>query len=243
MKALEDLSNVRTYVDDKTGEHLVPWELRVLNVRLQALGFGDPRRAVMSYHDLAREAREHIGTAMEKHDNSSSELWKARLHELGVKVAGALIDMDDLSGAAHHLKSLKDKGDGKIALSKALLWLHIGDADKARDCAAQCSDNAAETEKLILALCEMADGDYESALKRWKDLREAMPDDEMVGVNTAVCLLYIGRMQEARMHPARIVEHSVLTVSGARYSRKPNRVGLLLAHPPVQPVHHVRAVH
>lgn len=233
VKALEDLSNVRTYVDDKTGEHLVPWELRVLNVRLQALGFGDPRRAVMSYHDLAREAREHIGTAMEKHDNSSSELWKARLHELGVKVAGALIDMDDLSGAAHHLKSLKDKGDGKIALSKALLWLHIGDADKARDCAAQCSDNAAETEKLILALCEMADGDYESALTRWKDLREAMPDDEMVGVNTAVCLLYIGRMQEARMHPARIVEHSVLTVSGARYSRKPNRVGLLLAHPPV----------
>ncbi|KAG8417399.1 hypothetical protein J3458_004908 [Metarhizium acridum] len=198
VKALEDLSNVRTYVDDKMGEHLVPWELRVLNVRLQALGFGDPRRAVMSYHDLAREARENIGRAMAKHDNSSSELWKARLHELGVKVAGALIDMDDLSGAAHHLKSLRDKGDGKNALSKALLWLHIGDVDKARDCAAQCSSNAAETEKLILALCEMADGDYESALTRWQGLREDMPDDEMVGVNTAVCLLYIGRMQEGR---------------------------------------------
>ncbi|KHN96118.1 Tetratricopeptide-like helical [Metarhizium album ARSEF 1941] len=185
VKALEDLSNVRTYVDDKTGEHLIPWELRVLNVRLQALGFGDLRRAIMSYYDLAREAREHIGRAIAKHDNSASELWKARLHELGVKVAGALIDMDDLSGAAHHLKSLRDKGDGKIALSKALLWLHLGDADEARGCAEQCSKTAVDTEKLILALCDLADGDYESALSRWQHLREDMPDDEMVGVNTA----------------------------------------------------------
>ncbi|KAG5922877.1 hypothetical protein E4U42_005176, partial [Claviceps africana] len=45
VKALEDLSNPRLYVDDETGRHLVPWHLRVLNVRLQALGFGDPRRA------------------------------------------------------------------------------------------------------------------------------------------------------------------------------------------------------
>lgn len=150
----------------------------------------------MSYHDLAREAREHIGKAATQHDNSSSELWKARLHELGVKVAGALIDMDDLSGAAHHLKSLRDRGDGKIALSKALLWLHLGDVEKARGCAKQCSQNVAETEKLILALCDMADGEYEPALEKWQGLREEMAGDEMVGVNTAVCLLYLGRMQE-----------------------------------------------
>ncbi|TWU71770.1 hypothetical protein ED733_002639 [Metarhizium rileyi] len=185
VKALEDLSDAELYVDDQTGEHLVPWELRVLNVRLQALGFGDPRRAVMSYHDLAREARVHISKAMSKHDNSASEQWKARLHELGVKVAGALIDMDDLSGATHQLKSLRDRGDGKIALSKALLWLHLGDADKARDCARQCAKDAAEIEKLILALCEMADGNYESASEKWQRLREDMPDDEMLGVNTA----------------------------------------------------------
>ncbi|KAK2608599.1 hypothetical protein QQS21_002825 [Conoideocrella luteorostrata] len=198
VKALEDLSNARTYVDDRTGEHLVPWDLRVLNVRLQALGFGDPRRAVMSYHDLAREARHQVGKAAALHDNSASELWKARLHELGVKVAGALIDMDDLSGAAHHLNSLRDKGDGKIALSKALLWLHIGDAEKARGCASHCTKDAVETERLILALCDMAHGDYEAALKSWQNLQEDLVGDEMVGVNTAVCLLYLGRMQEGR---------------------------------------------
>ncbi|POR37728.1 Uncharacterized protein TPAR_02057 [Tolypocladium paradoxum] len=198
VKALEDLNNVRTYVDETTGEHLVPWELRVLNVRLQALGFGDPRRAVMSYHELAREARDHASRASARHDNSARELWKARLHDLGIKVAGALIEMDDLSGAAHHLGSLRDRGDGKLALSKALLWLHLGDAEAARTCAGQCSKDAAHTEKIILALCDMADAEYEAALDKWRGLKDALEGDEMVGVNMAVCLLYLGRMHEGR---------------------------------------------
>lgn len=212
VKAMEDLSNARTYIDDATGEHLVPWELRVLNVRLQALGFGDPRRAVMSYHDLAREAREHAGKAASSHDNSASELWKARLHDLGVKVAGALIDMDDLAGAAHHLKTLRDRGDGKVAFARALLWLHLGDAEQARGCAGQCSQNAAETENIILALCDMADGDYESALEKWQGLKDAVVGDEMVGVNTAVCLLYLGRMPEVRPHKRQSNDCAKLTV-------------------------------
>lgn len=139
VKALEDLNDVRTYVDEATGEHLVPWELRVLNVRLQALGFGDPRRAVMSYHDLAREARDNIAKASRRRDNLARELWKARLHELGIQVAGALVEMGDLSGAMHHLETLRDRGDGKMALSKALLWLQLGNADSARECARQAA--------------------------------------------------------------------------------------------------------
>ncbi|KAG6007712.1 hypothetical protein E4U21_005673 [Claviceps maximensis] len=198
VKALEDLSNARLYVDDETGQHLVPWHLRVLNVRLQALGFGDPRRAVMSYHDLAREAREHAGKAAAAHDHSASELWKTRLRELGIKVAGALIEMDDLSGAAHHLSSLRDGADDKLAMSRALLWLQIGDVEKARACAAQCCQDIAKPEKVIMALCDMAEGDYEAALGKWQDLKEHLAGDEMLGVNTAVCLLYLGRMSEGR---------------------------------------------
>ncbi|KND89449.1 hypothetical protein TOPH_05799 [Tolypocladium ophioglossoides CBS 100239] len=198
VKALEDLNNIRTYVDETTGEHLVPWELRVLNVRLQALGFGDPRRAVMSYHELAREARDHASKASARHDNSAREMWRARLHDLGIRVAGALIEMDDLSGAAHHLSSLRDRGDGKLSLSKALLWLHLGDAEKARRCARQCSEDAVDTENIILALCDMADAEYEAALEKWQGLKDSLEGDEMVGVNKAVCLLYLGRMHEGR---------------------------------------------
>ncbi|KAF5245540.1 hypothetical protein FANTH_7292 [Fusarium anthophilum] len=197
VKALEDLNDIRRYVDETTGEHLVPWELRVLNVRLQSLGFGDYRRAVMSYHDLAREARDRISKAAAQHDNSARELWKARLYDLGIQVAGALIELEDLTGAAHHLSTLRDRGDGKMALTKALLWLHLGDVESARSCARQAMENDENVEKLILALCDMADAEYETALEAWKELKETL-DDEMVGVNTAVCLLYLGRIQEGR---------------------------------------------
>jgi trafficking protein particle complex subunit 12 len=49
--------------------------------------------------------------------------------------------------------------------------------------------------RVVAALCDMADGEYEDALGKWVALREVV-DDEMVGVNLAVCLLYVGRMQE-----------------------------------------------
>ncbi|KAL2881974.1 Obg-like ATPase [Colletotrichum sp. CLE4] len=199
VRALEDL-NAGVYIDETTGEHLVPWELRVLNVRLQALGFSDPRRSVMSYHDLAREAREQISKATARHDNSARELWKARLEDLGVAVAGALIEMDDPAGAAHHLATLKDRGDGKMALSRALMWLHLGDADAARRCVVR-GENAGEdgkhVEEVVGALCQMADGEYEAALASWRGLREEVAD-EMVGVNMAVCLLYTGKLTETR---------------------------------------------
>ncbi|KAJ3568983.1 hypothetical protein NPX13_g6234 [Xylaria arbuscula] len=48
----------------------------------------------------------------------------------------------------------------------------------------------------------MADGEYAIALDKWQVLRDEMREtgvqDEMVGVNTAVCLLYTGRMSEGR---------------------------------------------
>jgi hypothetical protein len=50
-------------------------------------------------------------------------------------------------------------------------------------------------ERVVRALCDMADGEYEAALESWTELTETV-DDEMVGVNLAVCLLYVGRMQE-----------------------------------------------
>lgn len=197
VRALEDL-NAGVYIDETTGEHLVPWELRVLNVRLQALGFSDPRRSVMSYHDLAREAREQISKATIRHDNSARELWKARLTDLGINVTGALIEMDDLAGAARHLSTLKDRGDGKMALSRALLWLHLGDTEAARRSVQDSGEDGKHAERVITALCQMADGEYDAALQSWQDLKGEFAD-EMVGVNLAVCLLYTGKLTEVRL--------------------------------------------
>ncbi|KAI1214167.1 uncharacterized protein F4807DRAFT_117305 [Annulohypoxylon truncatum] len=208
-KALEDL-NSAFYLDPLTGAHLVPWELRVLGVRLQAIGFGDPRRAVMSYYELAREARVQAARAAKLGEQGREEgrVWRERLSELGVKVAGALIEMDDLAGAAEHLATLGDgdggsEGRGRLAMSRALLWLHLGDVEAARRCVRVADDEGASTnERILTALADMADGEYRTALEEWQELKSTMEEngqhDEMVGVNLAVCLLYTGKMAEAR---------------------------------------------
>jgi hypothetical protein len=59
-KCLGDLSS-SFYRHSVSGAHVVLWELRVLAVRLQALGFGDWRRGVMGCHEEAEGARRGIG--------------------------------------------------------------------------------------------------------------------------------------------------------------------------------------
>ncbi|KAK3294399.1 uncharacterized protein B0H64DRAFT_418315 [Chaetomium fimeti] len=202
-----------------TPTHVVPWPLRLLAVRLQALGFGDPRRAVMSYYELAREARARVAAARAAHDHSAAEAWKHRLADLGVRVAGALVEMDDLAGAAAHLGTLGGEGVGgggggdglggggavggggwgMVRVRRALLWLHLGDVDAARACCVGegTGDGGGVEERVVTSLCDMADGEYEAALGKWAQLKELV-DDEMVGVNMAVCLLYVGKMHEGR---------------------------------------------
>lgn len=202
-KALEDLNQVY-YLDPMTGAHLMPWELRLLAIRLQAMGFGDPRRAIMSYYDMAREAHLQIAKTAKAHEHSDLELWKRRLAELGVKVGGALIEMEDLAGAAAHMATLRDQGqDGKLATAKALLWLHLGDVDAACRCVRDRKGGEVG-EEVVLALADMANGHFEDGLKKWTELKAALEEkgiqDEMVGVNLAVCLLYLGRMQEVSPH-------------------------------------------
>ncbi|KAK4176957.1 hypothetical protein QBC36DRAFT_237707 [Triangularia setosa] len=203
VKALGDLNSAFYLAEDQTRgktNHLVPWELRVLNVRLQAIGFGDLRRAVMSYYELAREARMKLAEAMEEHDNSSRELWRERLEDLGVRVAGALVEMGDVKGAGEHLKGLKaGEEGGKMEMMRALLWLRLGDVDAARGCVMSGEGRGVTRgERVVLALCDMADGEYEEAVGKWRELREEGGEDEMVVVNLAVCLLYVGRLQEGR---------------------------------------------
>ncbi|KAL1872326.1 hypothetical protein VTK73DRAFT_1557 [Phialemonium thermophilum] len=213
VRALEDPSTVITGdpsspATSSNQHHPWPWPLRVLAVRLQALGFGDLRRAVARYYELAAEARSRLVDAARRADLSARELWRARLADLGVRVAGALVEMDDLPGAAAQLASLPGLGPGdsddsesgggggrRLAFAKALLWLHVGDVEAAKGVVGA---SAGVGPKVIDALCAMADGEYDRALPLWGELRDEQPDDEMIGVNTAVCLLYVGKMQEGR---------------------------------------------
>jgi len=192
IKVLEDL-NSSTYQDDVAGKHLVPWELRVLAVRLQGMGFNDPRKGVMGYYDLAREARIEISRLSGKEERLEEKAaWVAKLADLGIRVASALVEMEDLDGAAHHLSTLEKSSDTQLELSKALLWLRVGDLDAAKRCVSGDVDNDA----VISALSCMADGQYGEAVEMWSRLCARDSGNEIFAQNLAVCLLYSGRMQE-----------------------------------------------
>lgn len=96
---------------------------------------------------------------------------------------------------------------------------------------------------MIAALCAMADGLYEEALLLWRELKEEGVDDEMIGVNTAVCLLYLGRMQEVRPPSPGFYDVLLTTSIGQVPLGEPSRLGLLVPYAPLQPHNHVRAVH
>lgn len=207
VKALEDL-NSSYYRDDVSGAHLVPWELRVLAVRLQGMGFNDARRGVMGYYDLAREARltltsikkqrAEIKDGEEQRESMDDEivLWESRLGQLGICVASALVEMEDLEGATRHLQSLKPSSED-LQMQKALLWLCLGDIDTARSCVASAEDENGR--KVVQALGHVAGGEYVDAVKVWEELVASGKGEgemAMYKQNLGVCLLYCEKMDE-----------------------------------------------
>ena len=179
----------------------------MLAVRLQGIGYGDRRRAVMGYYELAREARVEAA----KSAGEERQLWKGRLKDLGIRVGNALVEMGDLEGAARHLGSLRLEGtaaDGDEMLRErmALLYLRIGDVAAAKSL---MGDGGPErTMEALQPLVSLAEGRYEDAVDGWKALREAPStrSPEMVTQNLAVCLLYTGRLNEVCSFTVRVVE-------------------------------------
>jgi tetratricopeptide (TPR) repeat protein len=198
-KVLGDI-NSAFYRHPLTNAHLVPWDLRLLVVRLAALGYGEWRKGIMGYYELARECRETIV----KTSTSSAEktLWRDRLRDCGVRVANVLVEMGDLDGAGRHLATLTEDSDtetGKqIALMETLVWLRVGDIASARRCLARASPTSAIVDGTLTALIQLADSDFEAATTSFRALHEEHPADAMIAQNLAVCLVYTGRIADAK---------------------------------------------
>jgi tetratricopeptide (TPR) repeat protein len=195
-KALQDL-NSSFYRDEDTHLHFVPWELRVLAVRLQGIGYGDARRAISGYYDLARDAREAIART----SGEERFMWKERLEDLGLRVGNALIESGDVSGAIRHFKGLRmsTKGEKNELLSGrlAMLYIQLGDLASAKVCMdeAKSAHNGKNFPAALYPLLSMAEGRYDDAIKEWEDI---LSDSKsiMATQNLAVCLIYVGRMDE-----------------------------------------------
>lgn len=137
-KVLGDLTST-FYRHPLSNAHLAPWDLRVLVVRLAALGFGEWRKGIMSYYELARECRENILKAESEQEKS---LWRARLRDCGIRVANVLVEMGDLESAGRHLSTLPrsdphaDPSSSSYAndvrVMEILVRLRLGDVQAAK---------------------------------------------------------------------------------------------------------------
>ncbi|KAL8980460.1 MAG: hypothetical protein Q9205_004460 [Flavoplaca limonia] len=196
------------YLSDDTGECILPWELRVLAVRLQALEAGDAKRGVQGYYDLAFYARMRI------RDSSDAEvkgLWKERLRDLGTRVGNTLVEMGVLEAGKRHFENLANataNAEEKKRLSSwvAMLCLRMGDLEAARAWTSSGDDDheAGKTateflppkkNDILSPFLAMTSGNYENAVSEWRALLNS-PHAVLAKQNLAVCLLFTCHLPE-----------------------------------------------
>jgi len=119
-----------------------------------------------------------------------------RLQDLGLRVADALVEMNEQEPAARHLKTLEHATEEQLAWRQALLWIRLGDIEGAHKCLDGLK--SAEQKEVLSAMIAVANGEYEAAVSAWRSLCKQYPENEMVAQNLAVCLLYTGHIIEAR---------------------------------------------
>lgn len=184
---------------------LVPWELRILLVRLQSINAEDGgRRAVMSLYALTAEVRSHIRTARSSSNRSDLQLWSTRLRELGWKVVDLLVEMGELETASRHLDTLMEVDQNDLAYRKALLRLRVGDVKGARRNIDLVQDPALQA--ALKALSEFTDGRAPEAVSLCRSRASEGAADSLFASNMAVGLLYTGHITSAREILEAIVE-------------------------------------
>ena len=211
-KALEDLNSAFYFTAGENGsdEHIMPYPLRLQALRLQSLGFSDPRRGISTLYDLGLECREKI--ALPSTSEEDRELWRRRLRDVGIRVVNALIEMEDMEAARRTLMSQLPRRDmsgdeltSELLFKTVLLLIRIGDIASATDL---LQKNSSKDNGMLQALLCVSEGRWEDAVESWQkvlDGSNASIDQTVVKQNLAVALLYVGRLPEvslpSRHHP------------------------------------------
>ena len=230
-KALEDLSSAFYYVDlppDEAAEeqaidrtlprHIMPFSLRLQALRLQSIGFSDPRRGIASLYDLGLECREHIGSPLTPEEDRQT--WVDRLEQVGIRVVNALIEMGDLNCARRTLANMTSESNSVATWTgrKVLLCLKMGLITEAQKLI-ETSELQEKESALLRSLIAVADDRLDDAISI-VTAQSPDRDTELMALakqNAAVALLYKGEIQKARsLMETLIDEHesfSTLTVN------------------------------
>jgi thioredoxin-like negative regulator of GroEL len=180
----------------------VPWSLRLLLLKLQGLGADVHRRTIMGLYALSTECRTLAAKAKAEKDDTSFATWKYRLHDLGLRVAGELIEMGELETARRHLDTLSSSDTDnhaeevtKTRIRKTLLLLRLGDTQAAEKCLASSSSAQTDTDldiqtQVLKALTSLCSSDFSTALSTLQSLAASHPHNPLVTHNLAIAHLY-----------------------------------------------------
>lgn len=211
-RCLQDLSSPFYLTVGSTRQSILPWELRVLATRLQSISINEPRKAVMGYYDLAREARAAVQAASSEDEKS---LWRSRLFDLGIRVANALVETGDVVAAARHLETMDNDtiptAERQLVRGRlGLLYLRIGNLNAARKYIIEDENSdapAADYADVLRPLLSVAEGNYGSAatqLAATKDMSGTQPS--LSTTNLAVSLLYAGDLKQSKQMLEELLE-------------------------------------
>ena len=222
-KALLDISSPFYYIDEPNDkkllsesrnppEHIMPYELRLQALRLQSIGFSDPRRLISSLYELAEEIRTRI-TFIDANDyeDITRKVWTNRLEELGLRIADSLVELGDMEGARRSLLamngSLQAPRHPLELQRKFLLHLRLGDLPGAKRYLQTGLAEAGDAKLTSLLL--MAEGSCTSARDLLQQERQRLSDEGKTDTdlehNLAVAYLYCGEMEKARDTLQRLV--------------------------------------
>ena len=214
-KALEDLSSEFYYTTNEVteaeveahdgqrpvAEHIMPFSLRVQAIRLQNIGFSDPRRGVTMLYDLGLEVREHLASSYTS--ESAHAKWSRRLESLGMHVVNALIELGDIDCAQRTLtqsRPSRSQAQERWASWTILMLLKLGQVKNAQEYVDQMQSE--DDEKMILsALLDVATGRLDKAAKSLEDFTSQEDNSDIEALakqNLAVVLLYLGKITEAK---------------------------------------------
>lgn len=222
-KALEDLSSEFYYVvpevteaevEEHDGqrplaEHIMPFSLRVQAIRLQNIGFSDPRRGVTMLYDLGLEVREHLASPYTTAEDRAE--WSKRLESLSMHVVNALIELGDLDCAQRTLaqsRPVDPKAQARWRSRMVLMLVKLGQVSQAQQYLDRMEPYD-DGKTVLSAILAVADGRVDEAARLLEDLSHTKDESDVAPLakqNLAVALLYLGRISEAKRLLESLVE-------------------------------------
>ncbi|THX99553.1 hypothetical protein D6D03_07091 [Aureobasidium pullulans] len=192
----------------------IPWPLRLLLLKLQVLGTADAhRRAIMGLYALSSECRTLAQKARVEKDEEAFKMWKTRLSDLGIRVAGELVEMGELETARRHLATLEPEPATtetemlEMCIRKTLLLLKIGDTKAAEEClATSTSSSESQThtdenlliqQRVLSALTSLSTSNYTSAVTQLQNLATTYPSNPLILHNLAIANIYSNNVSTA----------------------------------------------